>query len=63
VQQRDELLNRGKQLLALRGVHMEMGLRGKVEKAEQRECEVGPALAAQGDKGKEYQGTCTDANG
>jgi hypothetical protein len=61
VQQRDELLRRGQQLLAFRGVHLEMGLRGKVEKAEQREREVGPALSAQSDKGKECQGARTDA--
>ena len=49
VQQGDEQLQRGKELLALRDVHAEVGLRGKIEEPEQHECEVGPALAAQGD--------------
>jgi hypothetical protein len=63
VQREDEHLNRGKELLALRNVHMEVGLRGKVEEPEHHECGVGPALAAQGEKSEESEDTRTDANG
>ncbi len=50
-------------LLAVRGVHAEMGLRGKIEEPEQHEREVGPALAAQGDKGEEGEDARTDVKG
>jgi len=63
VQQGDEQLQRGKDLLAFRGVHAEMGLRGKIEEPEQHEREVGPALAAQGDKGEEGEDARTDVKG
>jgi len=63
VQQGDEQVQRGKELLALRDVHVEVGLRGKVEEPEHHECGVGPALAAQGDKGEKNEDACTDANG
>ena len=63
VQREDEHLNRGKELLALRGVHAEVGLRGKIEEPEHDEYEVGPALAAQGDKSEESEDARTDANG
>ena len=63
VQQGDEQVQRGKELLALRGVHAEVSLRGKIEEPEQHECQVGPALAAQGDKGEEGEDARTDANG
>jgi len=63
LQQGDEQAQRGKELLALRGVHVEVGLRGKVEKPEHHECGVGPALAAQGEKGEEGEDARTDANG
>jgi hypothetical protein len=62
VQRQDEHLDRGKELLALRGVHMEVGLRGKVEEPEHHECGVGPALAAQGDQSEENEDARTDAN-
>jgi hypothetical protein len=63
VQREDEHLYRGKELLALRDVHAEMGLRGKIEEPEHHECEVGPALAAQGNKSEESEDARTDANG
>jgi len=63
VQQGDEQVQRGKELLALRGVHAEVGLRGKIEEPEQHEGQVGPALAAKGDKGEEGEDAHTDANG
>src|SRR5206468_7401351 len=63
VQREDEHLDRGKELLALRDVHMEVGLRGKVEEPEDHECGVSPALAAQGDKSEEREDARTDANG
>jgi hypothetical protein len=63
VQREDEHVHRGKELLALRGVHAEVGLRGKIEEPEHDECEVGPALAAQGDKSEESEDARTDANG
>jgi len=63
LQREDEHLDRGKELLALRDVHMEVGLRGKVEEPEDHECGVGPALAAQGDKSEEREDARTDANG
>jgi hypothetical protein len=63
VQRENEHVHRGKELLALRGVHAEVGLRGKIEEPEHHECEVGPALAAQGDKSEESEDARTDANG
>src|SRR2546426_9261789 len=63
VQREDEHLYRGKELLALRDVHAEVGLRGKIEEPEHHECKVGPALAAQGDKSEESEDARTDANG
>jgi len=63
VQREDEHLYRRKDLLALRDVHAEVGLRGKIEEPEHHECEVGPALAAQGDKSEESEDARTDANG
>jgi len=63
LQQGDEQAQRGKELLALRGVQVEVGLRGKVEEPEHHECGVGPALAAQGDKGEKGEDARTDANG
>jgi hypothetical protein len=39
-----------------------VGLRGKVCKPEQDECEVRPALAAQGEKGEEGKDARTNAN-
>src|SRR3989441_5390919 len=63
VQREDEHVHRGKELLALRGVHAEVGLRGEIEEPEHHECEVGPALAAQGDKGEESEDARTHANG
>src|SRR6267378_2119946 len=63
VQREDEHVHRGKEQLALRGVHAEVGLRGKIEEPEHHEYEVGPALAAQGDKSEENEDARTDANG
>jgi hypothetical protein len=63
VQREDEHLHRGKQQLAFRDVHAEVGLHGKIEEPEHDECEVGPALAAQGDKSEESEDARTDANG
>jgi len=63
LQREHEHLNRGKDLLALRDVHMEVGLRGIVEEPEDHECGVGPALAAQGEKSEESEDARTDANG
>jgi len=63
VEREDEHVHRGKELLALRGVHVEVGLRGKVEEPEHHECKVGPALAAQGDKGEEGEDARTHTNG
>jgi len=63
VQREHEHLHRGKKLLALRDVHMEVGLRGKIEEPEHDECGVGPALAAQGEKREESEDARTDANG
>jgi len=63
VQREDEHLHRGKELLAFRCVHAEVGLRGKIEEPEHDEYEVGPALAAQGDKSEESEDAGTDANG
>ncbi len=62
VQRENEHLHRRKQLLALRDVHVEVGLRGKIEEPEHYECGVGPALAAQGEKGEECEDARTDAN-
>jgi hypothetical protein len=62
-QQRHELLHRGKELLALWNVHVEVGLRGKVREPEQHESEVGPALAAESEKREEGEDARTDANG
>jgi len=56
-------VQRGKELLALRGVHAEVGLLGKIEEPEHHECKVSPALAAQGDKSEESEDARTDANG
>jgi len=39
-----------------------VGLLGKIEEPEHHECEVGPALAAQGDKSEESEDAYTDAN-
>jgi len=63
VQREDEHLHRGKELLALRDMHVEVGLRGKVEEPEHHECGIGPALAAQGEKNEESEDARTDANG
>jgi len=63
VQREDEHVHRGKEVLALRDVHAEVGLRGKIEEPEHHECEVGPAPAAQGDKGEESEDARTDSNG
>jgi hypothetical protein len=63
VQREDEHLQCGKEQLALRHVHAEMGLRGKIGEPEHDECEVGPALAAQGDKSEECEDARTDPNG
>jgi hypothetical protein len=38
-------------------------LRGKIEEPEHHECEVGPALAAQGNKSEESEDARTNANG
>jgi len=50
-------------VLAFRGVHAEVGLRRKIEEPDQHECEVGPALAAQGDKGEEGEDARTEVKG
>jgi len=63
LQREDQHVHRGKELLALRGVHVEVGLRGKVEEPEHHKSGVGPALAAQGDKSEESEDAHTDANG
>ncbi len=63
VQREDEHVHRGKELLTLRGMHAEVGLRGKIEEPEYHECEVGPARAAQDDKSEESEDARTDANG
>jgi len=63
VQRERDHAHRRDQLLALRDVHAEMGLRGKVEQTERHERQIGPALAAQGDKGEEDENARTDANG
>jgi hypothetical protein len=63
VQRENQHLHRGKEMLALRGVHAEVGLLGKIKEPEHDEREVGPALAAQGDKSEESEDARTDANG
>jgi hypothetical protein len=63
VQREDEHVHGGKEQLALRDVHAEVGLRRKIEEPEHHECHVGPALTAQGDKSEESEDACTDANG
>jgi len=63
VQRDDEHLYCGKELFAFRDVHVEVGLRGKIEEPEHHECEVGPAFAAQGNKSEENEDARTDANG
>src|SRR5207244_11155954 len=62
VQREKDKAHRRDELLALRDVHAEMGLRGKVEETEHHEGQIRPALAAQGEEGKEGEDARTDAN-
>src|SRR5207244_7298570 len=57
-----EHVHRGDELVALRCVDAEVGLRGKGEETEHHERQIGPGLAAQGDKGEEGENARTDAN-
>jgi hypothetical protein len=63
VQRENDEAHRRDELLALRDVYAEIGLRGKVEETKHHERQIGPALAAQGDKGEEGEDARTDANG